>query len=328
MGRDQKVTATRQTFYVPTAGTWSGGGRGVLSNYRHAASRHSMLSFEEGEIDVVNRNYPNTGWRRPFVLAPQNAWPWDGPTSGLPERAKVTALRTLSEVAMQRAVGIIRVGGSIPPRRKTAGLLLPNPLDPDFETAVCGVASSAPPSADPYLVSIGSLNSYRGIEDLIGGYRLYRLLGGALPLRVIGSGPSNYVERLATAMEGTPGLSISTEAVARHDCLVLVHHAAGVILPSHVEASPFSLLEALAVQHHVIASDITGHRDIVPEQVPEPRWFQHLSPKSLAEAMLATTPTVGFPTTPIASPDWREGLRNRWGEHLVSILSTISEGTS
>lgn len=329
MGRDQTVTAIRPTFYVPTAGSWSGGGKGVLSNYRHAAAHHSTLSFERGDIDVINRNYPNTGWRRPFVLAPQNAWPWDGPTSGVTERGKVTALRILSEVAMQRAAGVIRVGGSIPQRRKTSTHLLPNPLDPDFEVAVSGVDSSASPSADPYLISIGSLNSYRGIEALVSGYRLYRQMGGRLPLRVIGSGPRNYVDRLEGFTRDVPGLNISTSAVSRHDCLVMLYHAAAVILPSHVEASPFSMLEALAVQHHVIASDITGHRDIIPEDVPAPTWFRHGYPMSLAEAMMAAgRRTSGFPATPIADAAWREGLRIRWGDRLIGILSEFGERTS
>lgn len=315
-------------FHVPTHGNWSGGGKGVLNNYRHAASRHAEISFEHGDIDIVNRNYPNTGWRRPFILAPQNAWPWEGPRLGAREIVKVNALRIASEAAMRRAKGVIRVGGSIPRRNHTHPDLLPNPLDPDFDEQARAIEVTASPSAAPYLLSLGSINSYRGLEELLEGYRAYLGMGGELPLRIVGAGQAHYLDRIRRLSHDLPMVSVSPEGVSRREALRLLHHARAAVLPSHVEASPFSLLEALAVQHTVVASDITGHRDIVPTGVPEPAWFSHADPVGLATQLLHAKPTTGLPQTPLSVPDRREELRVNWGDQLARILRDLSDGAT
>lgn len=324
MGGDPSVTSP--IFFVPTHGSWSGGGKGVLNNYRHAASRHPEISFDGGDIDVINRNYPNStaGWSRPFILAPQNAWPWEGPTLGLKEKAKVAALRVASEAAMRRAKGVVRVGGSIPIRGRSHSSLLPNPLDPDFEEQVRGIEESPSPSSEPYILSLGSINSYRGIEDLLGGYRSYLDGGGALPLRIVGGGQPHYLAHINELARELPTVTISTRGVSRREALIFLHHATAAVLPSHVEASPFSLLEALAVQHNVIASDITGHHDIVPAGVPAPTWFPHSDPRALGEALASAKAGSGLPPTPLADERWREQLRVDWGNRLVKMLAELS----
>lgn len=313
-------------FHVTSAGSWSGGGKGVLNNYRHAAARHPAISFDGGDITLINRNYPNTGWRGPFLLAPQNAWPWHGPRLGAKEHVKVAALRAASEFAMRKAVGVVRVGRSIPPRGRMHTRLLPNPLDPDFDEQARNIAATPTPQTSPYLVSLGSINSYRGIEQLLEGYRIYRAAGGELALRVVGGGQQHYLNHVRTLASDIPDVTFSTGSVTRREALRLLHHASAAILPSHVEASPFSLLEAMAVQRNVIASDILGHHDIIPEGVEKPRLFSHQQPQSLANHLPMTEPSPGLPSTPLASTTYREELRVTWGNQLVQILRDLSEG--
>lgn len=317
---------TTPQFFVPTTGNWSGGGRAVLENFRSAAERHPQLSFARGELAIINRNFPSARPQGRFLLIPQNAWPWAGPRAGAKERAKLFAMRSASEVSMRIAQGVIRVSASIPNSGRCHPDFLANPLDPGFDEAVQGVRQSNPVTDEPYFVSIGSINTYRGIEQLLQGYALYRAEGGRTRLFVVGVGASPaYRQKISRQSNSMRGVSLLTEGLPRHQCLSMLHHARLAVLPSHVEASPFSLLEAMAVQSNVVASDIIGHRSIVPADTAHPKYFKHAQPEVLARLFLESESLGQRPVShPLASPEFREEQRILWAKKLMSMLGDLA----
>ena len=274
---------------------------------------------------MINRNFPNQRVRRPYVIIPQNAWPWEGPKFGLQERAKLTVMRAASEIAMRRAAGVIRVSGSIPPIGRTHDDFLPNPLDAGFEDAVAGIEGSTPPSDSPYFASVGSLNSYRGLETLLTAYGRYRESGGSTPLLITGGANTKYLSHLSGLASRYEGVDLRPGGVSRRDCLHTLHHARLVVLPSHVEASPFSLLEALAVQPRVAASDIPGHRGIIPEGTGHPAYFTHAQPEGLTRLLHDADRDSHPPEAhAVASLQFRVEARNKWGNTLMAMLEDLA----
>lgn len=313
------------TFYVPLAGNWSGGGKAVLQNFQFAAARHREISLEGGEVTIVNRNLPNTRIGRDFVLIPQNAWPWEGPKVGAKEKAKLVTMRLGSEIAMRYARGVVRVGRSIPRVGNAHDRILPNPLDIGFEAAITSIAATPGGSGDPYFASIGSMYSYRGLEALLAGYALYQSRGGTTSLIIAGRGKADYVERIRICAARTAGVTI-VGGMPRRQCLQMLKESRLAVLPSHVEASPFSLLEALAVQPNVAASDIAGHRDIVPPGTEHPSYFRHDDPSGLAELMQAADVQPHDRSAHhLADADFRTAERERWSEDLVRILTELMD---
>ena len=129
-------------FHVDASGRWSGGGRAFLENARRAADRHPVLTMEStsGTVPLIPRNVPASasGRRRPYVLAPQNAWPWTPVAVGLEEVARVARLRVASELFLRRAAAVLRINATIPsplPPERTSPVLH-NVLDPHFEEAL------------------------------------------------------------------------------------------------------------------------------------------------------------------------------------------------
>lgn len=318
------MTRPGPTYFVPTAGNWSGGGHSVISNFRFAAERHPRISFTDGEIQIINRNFPSLRTRSRYVLIPQNAWAWGGPTFDLQEKKHTLALRAMSELAIRRSLGVIRVGSSIP-STKAHATLLPNPLDRQFEDAWAEVRDAPPLVAEPYLVSIGSMHGYRGLEQLLKAYARYRQGGGTLQLHLVGAGRASYVAAIARLAANTPGVVLHSGSQPRSTCIRWLRHANAAILPSHVEASPISLLEALAVQRLVIASDIAGHRETVPFGTSQPEYFSHLDPSNVAELMRRAEPESDHVSDhDLASFDFREAERTRWADKLMNLLDETS----
>lgn len=293
----------------------------MLRNFEYAAARNPDLSMEAGRVSVIGRNFAGRSIDGPFVLVPQNAWPWCGPRLGLREHGKLALLRRLSERSMRRAVGVIRVGPSIPAIGNVHPRLLPNPLDLGFEEAWTA-APRASVEGEPYFISVGSMNSYRGLETLVGAFRRYRLDSGRVGLRIVGSGNRRYSERIRRLAKEVPALTFEERSLERADVLALMRDSRMAILPSHVEASPLSLLEALAVSPHVAASDIPGHRAIVPDGTDHPSYFEPTSELGLATLMHESEAARGGRTRPsvLASRPFRSKERERWSDALAEAL--------
>lgn len=321
------MTSPSTTFLVPTAGQWSGGGSSVLANFRHAARHHPQLRFDDGDVVIINRNFSRHRDSRPRIIIPQNAWAWSGPKNGTNERCRVAVLRTGAEFAMRRALGVVRVSRSIPPIGHYYDKYVPNPLDPHFDEALLESTDLQPPVTNPYFVTVGSMYGYRGVESVVTAFSLYRNAGGRTDLHIVGGGNRSYIAKIASMAANVPGVSLHPDAVARPMCLAWTRHARAAVLPSHVEASPFSLLEALAVQQRVLASDIAGHHDIVPPGMPGPRFFRHADPLTLTR-LFQTSDACSLEETqhPLADASVRERARLAWGETIISAFNELAAG--
>src|SRR5699024_2265315 len=127
------------------------------------------------------------------------------------------------------------------------------------------LASTSEDSRWPgHIVSIGSGYSYRNLPGLLAGYREYRARGGTTPLLIAGpSGSASAVKDAHAAARGLSDVTFVWESVPRTQCLAAMREAAAVILPSRVEASPLTALEACATSPRVVLADIIGNREVL-----------------------------------------------------------------
>lgn len=327
------MTSSMQFFFDET-GRWSGGGEAFLNNARHAAERHSILSGSRSAEDmpIIARNIPAASQRRVtrYVLAPQNAWPWFPVSNGPREMALVGQLRVGSELYLRRASAVMRISSAIPPRKPEpfTSPVIHNVLDTGFEAALAE-SSELVVHVDGF-ISIGSGYSYRNLRSLISGYRLYREAGGRTPLLITGPPGGRHASRsVEHGATETEGLSIEWRSRSRAECLALMRGADAVVLPSLVEASPLSALEACAVNPRVLMSDIPGHREIfhrygAPDHARA--FFDPGIPSEIASSLMASTDqTVSGLHETLKSPSAREVYRKEWGTTLVNWLSLIAE---
>jgi glycosyltransferase involved in cell wall biosynthesis len=134
-----------------------------------------------------------------------------------------------------------------------------------FEQALRDSSDATPvPGSEGAFVCLGSVTGYRNLEVLLHAYAAYRQDGGACGL-VIAGPPSNarLAERISIRCRDIQGASTHWTRLARDTVLATLAGSRGVVLPSAVEASPLSLLEAVAITPRVIASDIIAHREIL-----------------------------------------------------------------
>jgi glycosyltransferase involved in cell wall biosynthesis len=326
------------------AGRWSGGGKAFLNNVDHAEGRHTILRGGASAIPIFARNLPPRAQipNTPFLLAPQNAWPWAPTFSGIQELGRLAVLRLASELFMRRAAGVMRISSAIPPINSNSSPVIHNVLDTGFEhDLITSRSAEVDSEAVGAVVSVGSLNSYRNILNTIGGYRRYRQAGGRLRLWIAGPPGSRSVQRqLERATRGVTGVTIRLESLSRSDCLAALRSAAAVILPSKVEASPVAALEAAASNPNVIASRITGHVELLSEYGPLPDncLFDPTSPDQLASALATAEINADAGTGSLVASherlirqEVREAARVRWGDriaHWLQVLGQRSNGTA
>ncbi len=329
---------TPPRFHVDSSGRWSGGGQAFLENAQAAAARHPVLTMEQTptSIPLVPRNVPTAASRRhrPYVLAPQNAWPWTPVALGLHEIARVWTLRVASEQFLRRAAAVLRISEAIPSRRphERASPVLHNVLDPHFEEALA--ASSRIPSPWPgAVVSIGSAYAFRNVPTLVRAYTHYREAGGRAPLVVAGPKGSQAAARAAArAADGVEGVTLVWDAVPRPVVLAAFREAAAVVLPSRVEASSFTTIEALAMTPRVALGDIVGNHGILTRYAPtdgcQPMFFDPTDPVAMSVA-ISIAECGGRGTA------WHSGLRDQsvrdearraWGDELAGWLHSVDLG--
>lgn len=319
-----------QTYYFDKRGQWSGGGNAFLNNVAHAERRHSILRGGPGSIPIFPRNVPVRSARtsRKFILAPQNAWAWAPRSRGLQEFKFVTGLRVASSYYMRRAQGLLRISGSIPSAKgRPTSPVIHNVLDPTFEEALIESNQVRVPAAEGKLVSIGSGHSYRNLVNLIKGYRSYRAAGGKLDLWIAGPSGSNRARSDAMrAAEGMDGVTFGKGRLSRGECLAAFRSAAGVVLPSLVEASPLAVLEAASVNPRLVVSDITGHREILADygSVSPQAFFDPFTPELIAEGLhRASSGLVELPHSMLSRPEVRENARDTWGKDVAAWLAEL-----
>ena len=84
-----------------------------------------------------------------------------------------------------------------------------------------------------------------------------------------------------------------------------------------------SLLEALAVQRNVIATDIAGHRDIVPTGLTHPTYYPRADVGGLGE-LLRTEFDLDPTSHPLSDPEVREAGREEWVADLSEKLDWVT----
>ena len=319
-------------FRLDTTGTWSGGGRAFLSNWAYAAGRYPHLnSTDRDAVLVIPRNIPAARTpHRPYVIAPQNAWPWHPVTEGLRERLLVTSLRLGSAVYGRAARAQLRIADAIPAyfAANRTSPVIPNVLDEGFEDAL-EVSTRTDPlegSAGAF-VSLGSFNSYRNFDRLAKAYCSYRELGGSRGL-VIAGPPANRAISARLAGRTVDGLTVLPQALSRPVCLATLRAAHAVVLPSLVEASPLSALEAVGSNPHVLLSDIVGHHEILQRYGPSNarHFFDPEDSQSIARALLSVDGDTAPPHPGhalINSAATRATARDNWADAVVSFLDQL-----
>lgn len=324
------------TFRFERSGRWSGGGQVFLRNVEYAENRHELLRGGPGSIPLIARNVPPRGAlpRGPFILVPQNAWPWTPTFTGLAEFRRVAGLRLASEVFFRRALGVMRISSSIPAINPNSSPVIHNVLDTGFEDALKQSSDvSVPELAIGAFVSLGSTNSYRNLVNLIHGYRQYREAGGSRRLWIAGPpGSSGARREIEFAAGTTSGVTIRWQSLSRPECLAVLRAAAAVVLASKVEASPVAALEAAASTPNVVLSRIIGHTEILSEYgaVPRDCLFDPCSPADIADALALAEAQADAATGALAgchevltNTGIRETARMSWGNRIVTWLKRL-----
>lgn len=310
-------------FIIDARGSWSGGGRAFLANAHYAARRHpNLLALGDPNgsqaTPVVPRNLPTkmSALRRPFLLIPQNAWAWHGPTHGPRSYTRRAGLRAGAEVSMKAAQGIIRIGPMVPARAKSHPTFLPNVLDEQFEGALEKSYEVKIEYPTDYILGLGSLNAYRNMETLIEAHQLYIRRGGHRSLHILGAGDATYRKYLGQP----PGVTFHG-AVSRADTLAWMRNSALTVLPSLVEASPVTVLEAQVVGSPLAVSRIAGHTYMLDEGLLHSTFSPldtHVLSKLLAEEH-------SRPVAPISDANHRQQRREWWSDLLAQQLTDLSD---
>lgn len=318
-------------FYFQQAGKWSGGGGAFLRNAEHAARIFPILRGESGRsVPIIARNVPATDrFARPYILAPQNAWPYAAPATRNGEALKWGALAASSRFFARRSAGILRISEALPQHSHSTSPVIHNVLEPEFEVALDRAINGASSGTEGgRIVVIGSLMGYRNIPRLLQAYSRYREAGGTVGLDIYGQGRPEAVASLEGQARVLPECRIFASALSRTECLQILRSARLVVLPSLVEASPFSLLEALAVGRAVLASSIAGHRGIVRHlDVHEGLdYFDPRSVESLTGGLMASlTERRSLSGNPLASREFRDHERHRWAKKVAAWAEGMAQ---
>jgi glycosyltransferase involved in cell wall biosynthesis len=133
------------------------------------------------------------------------------------------------------------------------------------------------------LVTVSRLHPEKGLHVLL---EAFAKLPQDLQLYVVGTGPDR--ERLL-ALSTRLGVADRTRLVGwRDDALSILAAADLVVHPSFHEALPSAVIEALALARPIVASDVSGVRDILGEQAEYGRVVPSGDVSALASAIAET----------------------------------------
>jgi glycosyltransferase involved in cell wall biosynthesis len=312
-------------YWLDDSGRWSGGGTAVLNNIRSASEEYpDVFSRRESKdaIALVPRNVPTDVKRllRPFVWMPQNALSW---APRIPDDARLQfKLRLATELVSLRTQSMVRIGGSIPPLR--AGVtspILPNVLDNNFEA--CLAAAEPNSAAAGAFLAVGPAHSYRNLVPVVRGFRHYRANGGVSRLLIQTSGGLPAEEtKLKELAAGTDGFELRLRPADRCEVISLMKASRAILLPSSVEASPLTMLEAHAAGIPVACSDITAHRELGDGNEI---LFHPDSVSDVAETMHCLDDADRMATNPLQDLGNRSKQRSRWASALAAFLMGLDQ---
>lgn len=309
----------REMIRLVIDGRWSGGGRAVVDNLSMAiAAAPHEFSYRDG-ISLVPRNFTV---RRPvpggLVLMPQNAWPWSGPWGTRREAARKLTLRVLSDRSIRQADQVLRLCSLIPDPRQSP--ILPNVLDAGFDDAL-GSCLSLLGDLSRSILAPGSIGSYRNLERLLEAYQRYRTSGGSCSLTIVGGVTDSAVySRLTGRASSMKGVRVVPHHLERGALLDAMRSSHAIFFPSLVEASPITLLEALALAPRVHASDIVGHRETAGSYQTAVDFFSPVSVHAICQAMLRSEAVVTNPELFLEDPALRKSLRENWAVDLLARI--------
>ncbi|WP_426565251.1 glycosyltransferase [Angustibacter sp. McL0619] len=302
--------------WVDGSGRWSGGGNVVLSNLRQAALEHPdviALLDEPGAVRLVPRNVPVRlrDLAEPFVWMPQNALPWGPPAPG--ERRLQLQLRVASEIARRQARAMVRICAVLPASRRNTSPVLHNVLDAGFDAVTDWPTSG---SSGAFFAS-GSAHSYRKYDGLLRGYASYRAGGGRTSLVLQVSPGTPAVQESLRRLSAADGVQLRPGGLPRADVVRAMRASRGVLFPSAIEASPVTLLEAVAVGAPTACNNIDGHRALA---APGSAWFDVDDPTTVARALAALDDSPATSQNPLSDPAVRAEQRSSWAAALADFL--------
>lgn len=272
-------------------------------------------------IYLVARNVPSANFApKKLFLIPQNAWPWHPGKLTRTEFRHLAPLRVASTAYMIRADAVLRISEAIPRGRRDAGAVIHNVLDEAFEVAERD-SERLNLQTRGGLFMFGGLSSYRNVDRLLEAYRRYRADGGALQLTIAGTPvDKTTVRRIAEKASSTRGVIFRPESIERSELVAICRQSHGVIFPGTVEASPVSVLEALAVNGNIAVSEIKGHRSLLDgESLGRLPHFHPLRTQSMAAGLVALE--NGAPnTTKLSTAEGRWAAREQWVERIAAVL--------
>jgi glycosyltransferase involved in cell wall biosynthesis len=320
-------------YWPKVDGNWSGGGAVFIRNLEYCQHLFPEVFSDSprGAVPIIARNVVPPGLiRSRYVLIPQNAWPWHGPWGdSFQEVQRRIQLRLASTASIHLATSVVRISSAIPaPPRRVLGPILHNVLDEEFEHALKCSSSVTSQWLDngspPYIFSPGSLDCYRNFPFLIRAWAEYRKAGGSCELLIVGSAPTSKATGALLQLANECGAQVKTESLPRHAVLAHMRAARLTVLPSLVEASPVSLLEAIVCSRRVIASDIVGHRELSGFVRGSVGLFDPTDIESLISALgEADTDEAPDRCAMLSTPVAREQLRAEWSRGLIERLGLI-----
>lgn len=319
---------------VQTSGRWSDGAGSVVRLFQEAS--HQLpelvaLNSDSGLPLYLRGALPPRVLASPFVMLPQNAWPWSPHHGRGRTAARWAALRVATWTSMQRATAVVRLSTAIPVPTSSRSLSpLPNVLDAGYEEALREPSEDAPwmELLGNSFVAIGSMMPYRNYVNLVTAHRQYRAVGGARDLLIVGIPLDGHTVARVQRQAAQDVRDGRVHFVANHQprarILSALSRAAGIVLPSLCEASPLSLLEALAGGPPVAASAIPGNVETAGAADRHVTWMDGTSTTEMAAA-LHELEESGASGAPHRHEDFRILERRRWMANLRSLLTNILE---
>jgi glycosyltransferase involved in cell wall biosynthesis len=169
-----------------------------------------------------------------------------------------------------------------PPKKVS---IIPYPQDMNRFSGLCDpgeVRKGLGADACRMLVTVSRLHPEKGLPVLL---RAFARLPADLQLYIVGTGPDR--ERLE-ALAAELGVATRIHLLGwRNDVLSILAAADVVVHPSFHEALPSAVIEALALGRPIVASDVSGVRDILGDE-EYGRIVPAGDPESLAQAVADT----------------------------------------
>lgn len=233
----------------------------------------------------------------------------DAPPSIGPVR--MVGTRSLMRALVRRAdavrclyadAGRLALRAGVPPERL---LVFPSRCDAArFDPAGHG------PVEPGHLLFVGNLVEGKGVRDLLAALRIVCAARPEVRLTIAGSGPAESAWR---ALADRLAVAHAVRYVGRvpHDRLPgLLATAAALVLPSHHEATPRVIMEAMAMGRPVVATAVGGVPDLLDDRVHGRLVAAH-APAALADALLDV----------LGGPPWAAGLAERSRARAIASFS-------